>query len=157
MTSREAYAFGWVFGTICKAANDYHYGMAMSLACARPYSSNAHIITRACRDGIMTNELHGIVGRALCEINHKPEMDGGSEKVQPLELQGSWQLGYYSAIAGKPFPGDFTIAAARKAKGMTQQQLADQMGVGQDVISRWESGKVTPNNDNMAKLREILE
>ena len=39
---------------------------------------------------------------------------------------------------------------------MTQVQLADAMGVEQAVISRWESGKVCPNKENLAKLKEIL-
>ncbi|MEI3305961.1 MAG: helix-turn-helix transcriptional regulator [Dysosmobacter sp.] len=30
------------------------------------------------------------------------------------------------------------------------------MGVDQAVISRWESGKVSPNAENLAKLKELL-
>ena len=44
----------------------------------------------------------------------------------------------------------------REAKGLTQAQLADAMGVDQAVISRWESGKVSPNAENLAKLKELL-
>ena len=51
---------------------------------------------------------------------------------------------------------DSDIAAARKAKGLTQAQLADAMDVNQAVISRWESGKVSPNAWNLDKLKEIL-
>ena len=40
--------------------------------------------------------------------------------------------------------------------GVTQAQLADAMGVDQAVISRWESGKVSPNAENLAKLKELL-
>ena len=39
---------------------------------------------------------------------------------------------------------------------LTQAQLADAMGVDQAVISRWESGKVSPNAGNLDKLKEIL-
>lgn len=39
---------------------------------------------------------------------------------------------------------------------MTQAQLADAMDVNQAVISRWESGKVSPNAWNLDKLKEIL-
>ena len=40
--------------------------------------------------------------------------------------------------------------------GVTQAQLADAMGVDQAVISRWESGKVSPNAENLKKLKELL-
>ena len=40
--------------------------------------------------------------------------------------------------------------------GVTQAQLADAMGVDQAVISRWESGRVSPNAENLAKLKELL-
>ena len=39
---------------------------------------------------------------------------------------------------------------------LTQAQLADAMGVDQAVISRWESGRVGPNAENLAKLKELL-
>lgn len=50
----------------------------------------------------------------------------------------------------------FDISAARRAKKLTQAQLAEQMGVDQALVSRWESGKVSPNKDNLSKLKEIL-
>ena len=98
------------------------------------------------------------MGEALCEIvSIEPEMDGGSEKCQPLEIQGSWQLGYFAGRAKRPLAGEaFDISSARRAKKLTQAQLADQMGVDQALVSRWESGKVSPNKDNLSRLKEIL-
>ena len=72
-------------------------------------------------------------------------------------LQGAWQLGFFAGKGKRPLASaEFDIAAARKAKGLTQAQLADAMGVDQAVISRWESGKVSPNAENLAKLKELL-
>ena len=124
----------------------------------RPLASVEFDISAAHEKGLLSGDLDQQIGEALSEINSiEPEMDGGSEKVQPLEIQGSWQLGYYAG-KGKRLLADagFDIAAARKAKKLTQAQLADAMGVDQAVISRWESGKVSPNAENLAKLKELL-
>jgi ribosome-binding protein aMBF1 (putative translation factor) len=116
------------------------------------------VISAAHEKGLLPGDLDQQIGEALSEINSiEPEMDGSSERVQPLEIQGSWQLGYYAG-KGKRLLADagFDIAFARKAKKLTQAQLADAMGVDQAVISRWESGKVSPNAENLAKLKELL-
>lgn len=39
---------------------------------------------------------------------------------------------------------------------LTQAQLADVIGVDQAVVSRWKSGKVSPNAENMKKLKGLL-
>lgn len=158
MTSREAYVFGWVFGRLNAESYPDQIGGDISLACARPYSANAKVIFSAQQKRLLTAEIDAQIGEALAEITSiEPPMENGSEKHQPLEIQGSWQLGYYAGKGKRPLASaDFDIASARKAKKMTQVQLADAMGVEQAVISRWESGKVCPNKENLAKLKEIL-
>lgn len=158
MTNREAYVFGWVFGRLNAEAYKTDLGGSVEFAAPRPYAANAKVIADAHRRRLLTGDLERQIGEALCEITSiEPPMKGGSEKCQPLEIQGSWQLGYYAGRAKSPLPpAALDIAAARKAKGMTQAQLAEQMGVDQALVSRWEAGKVQPNHENMAKLRSIL-
>ena len=157
MTNREAYVFGWVFGRL-NAESKGEIGGDVALAAQRPYTASARVISDAQRLGILHGELDREIGAALCEIDSiDPPMEGSSEKFQPLELQGSWQLGYYVGLAKRPLPSaSFDIAAARKAKKLTQAQLAEQMGVDQALVSRWESGKVTPNSDNLARIKMLL-
>ena len=158
MTNREAYVFGWVFGRISAEAVPTEIGGDVALAAHRPYSANARIISDAQRLGILTGDLDKQVGEALCEIDSiDPPMAGGSEKYQPLEIQGSWQMGYYAGRGRLPLAAEkLDISAARRAKKLTQAQLAEQMGVDQALVSRWESGKVSPNKSNLARLKEIL-
>ena len=157
MTNREAYVFGWVFGRLNAEAKE-DIGGDVALAPQRPYAASAKVISDAHRLGLLKGNLDRQVGEALCEITSiDPPMDGGSEKYQPLEIQASWQLGYFAGHAKKPLAEEsFDISAARRAKKLTQAQLAEQMGVDQALVSRWESGKVSPNKDNLAKLKEIL-
>ena len=161
MTNREAYVFGWVFGRLVKAAEEQFKEIDRGILdpAARPYSANAKIISAAHTEKLLTKELDMQIGEALCEIkNVSPPMEGGSEKVQPMEIRGQWFFGYYAGLGKYPLAEEtFDIAAARKARKMTQQKLADAMGVDQALVSRWESGKVSPNKDNLEKLKEILQ
>lgn len=49
------------------------------------------------------------------------------------------------------------IADVRKAKNMTQEQLAELMSVTRQSISRWESNQSTPEMEKIVYLAEILE
>jgi len=48
------------------------------------------------------------------------------------------------------------IRSARERKGMTQQQLADALGVARETVGNWETGVSTPRNA-MGRLRDVLE
>lgn len=156
MTTREAFVFGWMFGTIRKAdGTGSKLGRDFVAACTRPYSGSAKIIAEANRKGLLTEDIDRKIMEAMAEIHSCP--DERPEPVQPLELQSEWQRGYYCALSGTSLPPDaYDIAAARKVKKLTQAQLAEKLGVGQDQVSRWESGKIKPSKESMAKIKEIL-
>lgn len=52
--------------------------------------------------------------------------------------------------------GEFVLAAAliraRAEAGLTQEQLAERMGTKQEVVARWEGGKVMPSTRTLARL-----
>lgn len=49
------------------------------------------------------------------------------------------------------------VAALRAAKGLTQGQLAERVGVEQATIQRWEKGKREPSFDQLFKLAAALD
>lgn len=49
------------------------------------------------------------------------------------------------------------IKAAREELGVTQQVLADTLGINRAVISDWETGKTSPNLDRMDVLASFLQ
>ena len=53
---------------------------------------------------------------------------------------------------------DFTdqLTAARKAAGMTQEQLADAVHVARSTISSWEHGRTQPDLDMLRQLGKVL-
>ncbi len=48
------------------------------------------------------------------------------------------------------------IAEKRKEKGMTQEKLARQLGIGNKAVSKWECGRGMPDNSIMLPLCELL-
>lgn len=49
------------------------------------------------------------------------------------------------------------IKELRKAKGLTQTELALRCGVSLTTIQLWERGVTTPKDENLAKLKQVLE
>lgn len=45
----------------------------------------------------------------------------------------------------------------RLEKGLTQQQIADEIGVNRGSYSNWEKGKREPSFENLIKLADLLE
>ena len=49
------------------------------------------------------------------------------------------------------------IAAARKAKGLTQEQLGERLGVNFQSVSAWEQGKYIPDSEHLPVLARALD
>ena len=49
------------------------------------------------------------------------------------------------------------LAQARKAANLTQEQLAERLGVTRQAVSRWESDAAYPETDNIVRTAQILE
>lgn len=49
-----------------------------------------------------------------------------------------------------------TLRQWRQLAGLTQTELGNAVGRGQDTICRWERGYTQPRADDIAKLEEIL-
>lgn len=49
-----------------------------------------------------------------------------------------------------------SIRGLRAHRKMTQQELADRVGVNKKTVSLWESGETTPNVDKVEKICDAL-
>ena len=49
------------------------------------------------------------------------------------------------------------ILQKRKQKNMTQEQLAEQLNVARQTISKWETGETIPDIDSLKKLAVLLD
>lgn len=50
----------------------------------------------------------------------------------------------------------FKVRDWRKAKGFTQQELADRAGIAQESVARYETAGITPHLANARKLADAL-
>ena len=50
-----------------------------------------------------------------------------------------------------------TLKMLRKKKGLTQQKLAEILGIKQNSYSDWETGNNEPSLENLIKLADLLE
>ena len=48
------------------------------------------------------------------------------------------------------------ISELRKEKGMTQSKMAEQLGITDRAISKWETGKSMPDSSIMLELCDLL-
>jgi len=48
------------------------------------------------------------------------------------------------------------IVELRKAKGLSQEELAEQLGVSRQAVSRWELGSTLPDITNLLQLCELF-
>lgn len=58
---------------------------------------------------------------------------------------------------GKTEVTTVNIKKAREKAGLTQQELADKLGVGQSAVAMWESQKALPRTDKLPVLAKVLK
>ncbi len=49
------------------------------------------------------------------------------------------------------------IKALRQKAGMTQEKVAERMGVSRQAVAKWEAGESAPSTRNLLKLAEIFD
>lgn len=48
------------------------------------------------------------------------------------------------------------LAAIRKDRGLSQEELAEKLGISRQAVSKWESGEAMPDIENLVALGDIL-
>ena len=75
---------------------------------------------------------------------------GGYVKAFPANLESSNLGGINMTIADR-------IQSLRKTKGLSQEELADAVGVSRQAVSKWESEQATPDLDKVIIMSEVFD
>lgn len=74
------------------------------------------------------------------------------------DLHAGWMQDPAYREAFDALEAEFDLAAAliraRAEAGLTQAQLAERMGTRQEVVARWEGGKVMPSTRTLTRLAQ---
>src|SRR5581483_3037042 len=62
----------------------------------------------------------------------------------------------YKGAMSDPVQIGERIRAARQARGMTQEQLADEVGVSRSAVAQWETGRAGQLTGNLSRIAEVL-
>lgn len=152
MKENIAYIFGRCYGLQNMLAESKYDPTAKKIqdAVQRPLSGFAAINSYLVANGKMTEEANRRLAELVSEVKDIDLEPGEPESILPLEQQSSWWLGYYHEQGqhGAPYGGGKTygdtMAERRKAKGMSQLELAEKVGTQQSTISRIEKGQMMP-------------
>lgn len=161
----ELHALGYAYGLITRRVSEkkgkkLNSPATFSEACARPQTGLAIAMQQAHSYKALTDELNERLAFLLGHVQYIP--DDPTERLS-VEEQGVWQIGYYRGYGELPaLLSDETepqngIRAARKAKGLTQTELAKKVGCKQVEISRWESGKIQPTIESLKAIANALD
>lgn len=164
-TNDELHALGYAYGLITKHLTSKHDHKLRSTATMEQATSDPQAGLAIAMQQVMiyrasTDELNERLTFLLSHVQHIP--DNPNERLT-LQEQGVWQIGYYRGLGGLPSllsdePAEEKgIRAARKAKGLTQRQLAEKLGCQQVDVSRWESGKVKPTYETLTEIAKALD
>ena len=156
MKENIAYIFGRCYGLQNMLAGPKYDPTAKKIqdAVQRPLSGFAAINSYLVANSKMTEEANRRIAELLENVNEIDGEPGEPEKILPLEQQSSWWLGYYHEIADhqkkNPNRSEIktygeTVAQRRKAKGMSQVELAEKIGTQQSTIARIERGQMLPD------------
>lgn len=149
MTKNDVMCLGWAYGYL----SDFREvsSEVVAMACMRPLYGLTQLINKMKMSSEINSEMDEVLTEILSGVN---TTDKNMDSVISLEFQGIWWLAYYRGKAGAPLK--FNIAERRKQMGLTQNDLAEQLGVTQAMISRWENDVVDPSPGYAERLRQIL-
>lgn len=142
-------ALGWAYGRLAAIAPELATPGRYSNALNLPLIGWGELNNAVMKSHGVPADLQDEMSAALVGV--------GTANLQAnAEGQTAFALAYYRGLAGEPLDAPFDVAAARKRKGLTQQQLADALGVDQSRIAKWESGVCKPRPATLAKIKALL-
>jgi len=144
--TKQTYNLGRVYAAVALAISDQDTPDRRGTAPLHPLQAAAEMVKMASVQGKLSKALEKEVSELYDSVS--PDYP----EALPTEEQGAWWLGYYHRKAGKAM----TIKAAREKAGLTQEQVAERIGVTQPTYAGWETGKRNPKQETLKKIAAAI-
>ena len=142
MTNKNIYLFGRLYKAFISEYKTMDTPLNYQKMSVYPFITLTELHNKALKIG-MTKTFQEKIGRIINELDHE-----GIEAQLTIEEQGVFALAYYKN-------GTMLQTKISNMK-ITQDELAEQIGVQRNIVSAWLSGTSTPNKTNAHKLAEFF-
>ena len=150
-TPEMLFKLGQIYQSLLYVLNDRGHNMYPN-ANIVPFQCFIMALTKAMPLGI-PKKLDNEIEKFLNDIDAN-DMDELTNTPAPMGMRMSWVQGtmkYQDLLKTHP------IKKQRKKLKLTQEELAEKIGVTQKDISRWENYMHKPSQENLQKLAEALD
>ena len=150
-TTEMVFKLGQIYQSLLYVLNDdgrdiYPHSDVM------PFKSFMMVLTKAMPLGI-PKKLDGEIGKFMNDIDAN-DVDELMNTPAPMGVRLSWTKGI---MKYKDLFKTHPIKKQRKKLKLTQEELAEKIGVSQKDISRWENYMHKPSQDSLQKLAKALD
>lgn len=129
-TNGQIYILGQIYGKLCGLDKNLATPEGFGRACKRPMREITAMIMKLRQSRKLTAEVDEYIGLRFDDIDSENEEIMG-DSVLPIELQGTFQIGYFHAQKQK------NQKELIKKTGLSQQEIAGKLGVAANTVSRW--------------------
>ena len=150
MDDKKLYSQVYAIGQIYKVITEVCPQAEIPDPEMRPLRTYTMAILRLQQNRKSTSRIEKILSELSDQINVE-DWEGIFDTPVSVDLKGAFYFGYYRGVEKTK------LAAMRKAKDMTQSQVAEKVGTTQKDISRWEQGKIQPGAENLKKLANVYD
>lgn len=146
----QVYLLGQIYSKLCSVLpNTVASPESFGRACRTPMKEITVLQIKAIQSRCMTNDVKEYIELRFCDIDTEcNELFG--ESVLPIELQGTFQIGYSHAQTND----DLKKLIAKT--GLTQQEIGKKLGVAGNTVSRWALGQSKPSAQKQYEIEKLV-
>lgn len=141
----QLYLVGQIYGKICREYPELDTPERLEKICVVPLRETLKTQMAAIQMHPTTHEINDYIMYRICELDE----DMIDYCDVPVALKGCIVNGYESSKA------DFNAKAIIDKSGLTQQQIADELGVSRNIVGRWYRGEATPKSEKQFELEKL--
>ena len=142
MTKETAYLLGQVYGKLISLNKNWDTMARLTIAIRKPMRAITELHLNAIRSRLFTDEVQEYIMFRLADVSVDDAMSDMN-----TETSSSFMLGMHS----------YNMDAAQLIKHieLTQEEIAEKLGVSANTVSRWKLGTSKPSQETLYRLQKL--